>query len=49
VNYLGTETDEGGNRVSAAYDPGKLEKLVALKRKYDPTDLFRMNQNISPS
>ena len=49
VNYLGTEADEGGNRVPAAYGPGKLEKLVALKRKYDPTNLFRMNQNISPS
>ncbi len=48
VNYLGTESDEGGNRLAAAYGPGKYEKLVALKRKYDPTNLFRMNQNIPP-
>jgi hypothetical protein len=48
VNYLGTESDEGGNRLEAAYGPGKYEKLGALKRKYDPTNLFRMNQNIRP-
>ncbi|WP_227010463.1 FAD-binding oxidoreductase [Pelagibius marinus] len=48
VNYLGTESDEGGNRLAEAYGPGKYERLVALKRKYDPTNLFRMNQNIRP-
>lgn len=48
VNYLGTEADEGSNRLSAAYGPGKFEKLQALKQKYDPTNLFRMNQNIRP-
>ena len=48
VNYLGTEDDEGSDRLSEAYGPGKYEKLLALKRKYDPTNLFRMNQNIRP-
>jgi hypothetical protein len=48
VNYLGTEADEGSNRLPAAYWPGKFDKLVALKQKYDPTNLFRMNQNIRP-
>ena len=48
VNYLGTEEDEGSNRLSSAYGPEKVEKLLALKRKYDPTNLFRMNQNIRP-
>jgi len=48
VNYLGTEADEGSNRLPAAYGPGKFEKLLALKQKYDPTNLFRMNQNIRP-
>ena len=49
VNYLGTETDEGSNRLAEAYGPGKVKKLLALKRKYDPTNFFRMNQNIRPS
>jgi hypothetical protein len=48
VNYLGTEDDEGGNRIRDAYGPGKYEKLLALKKKYDPENLFRMNQNIRP-
>jgi len=46
VNYLG---DEGEDRVRNAYPAGKFERLVALKTKYDPTNLFRMNQNIKPA
>jgi FAD/FMN-containing dehydrogenase len=49
VNYLGTETDEGENRIEMAYGPEKYAKLVALKNKYDPTNLFRLNQNIPPA
>jgi FAD/FMN-containing dehydrogenase len=48
VNYLGTEDDEGANRIEAAYGAAKYERLVALKRKYDPDNLFRLNQNIRP-
>jgi len=48
VNYLGSESDEGSNRIASAYGAGKYEKLVALKKKYDPANLFRMNQNIRP-
>ena len=48
VNYLGTQADEGENRLAAAYGEGKFDRLVALKRKYDPTNLFRLNQNVSP-
>jgi FAD/FMN-containing dehydrogenase len=49
VNYLGEEADEGRERVKAAYGPEKYARLVALKNKYDPDNLFRLNQNIEPS
>ena len=46
VNYVGD--DEGDQRVKAAYGRIKYDRLVALKRKYDPTNFFRLNQNIAP-
>jgi FAD/FMN-containing dehydrogenase len=46
VNYLG---QEGEDRVKAAYGVAKYERLVALKNKYDPTNFFRLNQNIKPT
>jgi hypothetical protein len=49
VNYLGDETEEGTDRIKAAYGPGKYQRLSALKKKYDPTNLFRLNQNIKPA
>jgi FAD/FMN-containing dehydrogenase len=45
MNFLG---EEGEDRVRAAYGTAKYERLRALKRKYDPTNFFRMNQNIVP-
>jgi hypothetical protein len=45
VNFL---MDEGEERVRDAYGPAKLERLKALKRRYDPANFFRLNQNIRP-
>jgi FAD/FMN-containing dehydrogenase len=41
--------DEGEDRVRDGYDPAKYERLVALKDKYDPNNVFSVNQNIKPS
>ena len=40
--------DEGEERVRAAYGPN-YDRLAALKMKYDPTNFFRLNQNIPPA
>ncbi len=45
VNFLG---DEGEERVRAAYPGATWDRLVEVKRRYDPTNLFRLNQNIPP-
>ena len=46
LNFLG---EEGQDRVRAAYGEGKYRKLAELKKKYDPTNFFHMNQNIKPA
>jgi FAD/FMN-containing dehydrogenase len=45
VNFL---TADEGDRVRAAYGPN-YDRLAQVKRKYDPDNLFRMNQNIAPA
>jgi FAD/FMN-containing dehydrogenase len=46
VNFL---MEEGQARVRQAYGAEKYDRLKALKRKYDPENFFRLNQNIPPN
>jgi FAD/FMN-containing dehydrogenase len=46
VNFLG---DEGPEAVRRAYPGPTWDRLVEVKRRYDPDNLFRLNQNIPPS
>jgi FAD/FMN-containing dehydrogenase len=46
VNFLG---DEGEARVRAAYPGATWTRLAAVKARYDPTNLFRRNQNVPPA
>ena len=45
VNFLG---DEGEARVHDAYPDATWDRLTNVKRRYDPTNLFRGNQNVPP-
>jgi hypothetical protein len=46
VNFL---ADEGEARIHAAYPGSTWDRLVAVKTRYDPTNTFRLNQNIPPA
>ena len=46
VNFTG---EASVDRVRASYPPETYDRLVAVKDRYDPTNLFRLNQNIPPS
>jgi len=46
VNFL---ADEGPSRVRAAYPGSTWDRLAEIKRRYDPDNLFRLNQNIAPA
>lgn len=45
VNFL---MDQGEDAIRQAYGPDKYDRLKELKRRYDPGNLFRLNQNIPP-
>ena len=46
INFLSAEGEE---RVKAAYGAEKFTRLQALKDRYDPNNLFHLNQNVPPS
>ncbi len=46
VNYIGA--GEAPDRVRAAFSAEKFARLASIKRQYDPTNVFRLNQNIPP-
>jgi FAD/FMN-containing dehydrogenase len=46
--YVGFLGDEGEGRIREAYPGPTLQRLVEIKGRYDPTNLFRLNQNIRP-
>jgi hypothetical protein len=46
VNFL---MYEGEERIRKAYGAKKYDRLKALKRRWDPENLFRLNQNIKPA
>jgi len=46
VNFL---ADEGPDRVRAAYPGATWDRLTEVKTRYDPTNLFRRNQNVPPA
>ena len=47
--YVGFLGEEGQERVRAAYPPKTWERLAAIKARYDPANLFRLNQNVPPA
>jgi FAD/FMN-containing dehydrogenase len=46
--YINFMTEEEADRIESAYGP-VYKRLVGIKNKYDPTNFFRMNQNIKPA
>jgi FAD/FMN-containing dehydrogenase len=47
--YVGFLLDEGEARVRAAYPGRTWDRLASVKARYDPTNLFRLNQNVPPA
>jgi hypothetical protein len=46
--YTNFMSDEPADRLGAVFGPAKYQRLIALKRRYDPDNVFRHNQNIVP-
>jgi hypothetical protein len=47
--YPGFLTDDGPARIRSAYPGSTWDRLATIKAAYDPANLFRLNQNISPA
>jgi len=47
--YVGFLGDEGEARVHDAYPKPTWDRLAEVKARYDPTNLFRLNQNVRPA
>jgi len=47
-NYINEQSDVNPEVARSAYGPSTYDRLVTLKQRYDPTNLFRLNQNVSP-
>jgi FAD/FMN-containing dehydrogenase len=47
--YVGFLGDGGDQDLRRAYPPATLERLAEVKRRYDPDNLFRLNQNVPPA
>jgi FAD/FMN-containing dehydrogenase len=48
VNFVGQDDADAQRKALSAYGPAKLARLVQVKRRYDPENLFRINHNIPP-
>jgi FAD/FMN-containing dehydrogenase len=48
ATYVNAITTADETQVRASYGPEKYERLVQIKRRYDPQNLFRRNANINP-
>ena len=48
TNYMDVEKGEGDRQLRTAYGDETYNRLRAIKKQYDPSNLFRMNQNIRP-
>jgi FAD/FMN-containing dehydrogenase len=49
VMYVNFTGEAGEDKVRASYPPQTYARLVALKNRYDPANVFRLNQNIKPA
>jgi hypothetical protein len=47
-HYVNDVVESGDDVVRSIYGPAKYERLVGLKRTYDPENVFRLNQNVRP-